>query len=238
MLTLLPTSPNYLQWYDDIWTQKWFNYIATLSMDSSFNTTASSTWNDFVNWADMIYNAVSFAWHLLPIAESVFTSTASFPTKRKKIINTGYNSWGARTGLFMRANFLLNKNMDAGSNVWWTNLVVTIPLEIIINQISGASGFSAITPTCILKKVSTWWTITTLKTLTLVNSWSVNIGGQNLMNNYTFSDSTWIWSISAGDVLYVEVTVTGTGGAHTNSGDSETVSIITTGTNNLFASIP
>ena len=232
MITLLPSPQNYLQWYDDVWLQNWFNYIVNLSQDSIFSSTASWQWNDFWTWADLVYNGVSFAWALVPLPEWVFPSTSLFPTRRKKFVNTWYNNGTSRTG-FAKANFILNKKMDAGSNTWWTNLTVTIQTEQIVVNAGWSPSISWVATTCILKKVSTWGTITTLKTLSLVNT---STNGTTI--NYTYSDSTAIWSISAWDVLYIEYTISFNGGVHNNLGDSETVSIVTTGQNNLFASIP
>lgn len=97
----------------------------------------------------------------------------------------------------------------------------------------GPAGISALTHTCILKKVSTGGTITTLKTLTLIGTMT---NGTRVV--YTFSSGTAIGSISAGDVLYVEYTATFTGAAHTNNGDREQYALITAGLDTMFASIP
>lgn len=233
MITLSPVPPGYLPWFDDVGLQNWFNYILNLSMDSTFSAAWSTQGNDFGNGAEIVYNAVSFSWHILPCAEGTFVQSTNFPTRRKKIINTGYNNGVARTGLFVKANLLLNKKMASGTSTWGSQLTVTIPTEQLLASPGGPVGFGSLTHTCILKKVSTGGTITTLKTLTLVNTTTVG----NLVY-YTFSDATAIGTINAGDVLYVEYTATFTGGAHTNSGDSETYSIITSGVNNIFASIP
>ncbi len=204
-------------------------------MGSQFDSTWSTQENGFALGAEVVYQSISFAWHILPVPEGAFNITpwTTIPTRRKKMNVTNYNNGVARTWQAVKCNFLLNKKMDAWSSNWWTWLQVTIPLELVA---SGAGAWiSALTHSCILKKISTGWSVTTLKTLTLVSTTKDAVTG---ITYYTFSDNTGIGTINAGDVIFLEYTVTYTAGAHTNTGSVSNVSIITNWSNNLFASIP
>lgn len=227
MITLNPTLPWYLPWFDDVGTNNWFQYILNLSMDSFVDSSWSNQLNDFPMGAEITYKTIPFAGIILPLPNGLFVDNARFPTRRKTLRNTGYDNGVARTDQQIKCNFLLNKKFDAGTSQWWSDLSVTIPVE--------ESGWAPTvnSHSCILKKVNTAGTVSTLKTLTLTStttSW--------IVRNYTFSDATPIWALSAWDVLFIEYVLTFTAPWFTNSWYYTTLSIITNGQNNLFASIP